>query len=129
MGASVLSKLEKCPFCGRAMLGHSNSLLASVVINHKDPRRLHEFFEAMKSHRWAEMLAFQEWEGGQDDLELYGLRCQYDRVNLVIVRSPVELYDNDEIIGIEALSEEVSQDLLAHVTEKEWTPVESVSLG
>ena len=124
MGADVLSKLDKCPFFGRAMLGHSYSLLASVVINLDDLRRFREFVEAIKGHRWAEMLAFQEWEGDQDDAELYGLRCQCGLVNLLVVRSPFEIGGKNKIIDVEVLSEEESQYVLAHVTEKEWQAVE-----
>ncbi len=123
MGASVLSKLEKCPGCGDTIADHSVSLLASMVIDREDKRRLHAFFDALKCRRWTELLASQDWEGGEDDVELYGIRCKSDRVTLVVVRSPFELLASDEIIGVEVLTKEESRDLLALVEQEKWKAV------
>ena len=56
-------------------------------------------------------------------MELYGLRCNGDRVTLVVVRSPFELLASDEIIGVEVLTQEESRDLLALVNEEKWKAV------
>ena len=117
--------IDRCPHCGRGLTGHSYSLLASDVIDRNEgSHRLIEFFDSLKSHDWGKLLTFQRWEGLADNVVLYGIRCGSDSLVLVAVRSPFELYDNDEILTIEALGEDDTKDLLELAKDKDWKAID-----
>ena len=122
---SWANRIDHCPNCGRELTGHLYSLLASDVIDRKEgQQRLIEFFESLKSHDWRKLLTFQQWEGVSDNVELFGILCGPDSVVLVVIRRPFELYDNDEILAIEALGEVDSKSLLGLVKDKNWKTIE-----
>jgi hypothetical protein len=118
--AGWTNALARCPHCHRELTGHSYSLLAAQVVERDAQRGLLEFFESLKAHDWLKLLSFQRWEGGSDNVELYGILCDFAWVVLVVVRSPLELFEHDEILGIEVLEEADSKALLDAAKGKSW---------
>jgi hypothetical protein len=117
--------IDRCPHCKRGLIGHFYSLLASDVVERKDVKvGLIAFFESLKQHDWPKLFSFQRWEGLSDNVELYGILCGTDSVVLVVVRSPFELYDSDEILAIEALHQDDSKALLRLAKDKNWKTID-----
>ena len=99
---------------------HRFSLLASVPVKQNDDPQVVTFLKAIKNRDWPGVLSFQQWEGGYDDYELYGIRAEYHPVVLVTVWDPFELFYNERIVEIEALNEVDSKELLILAGGKEW---------
>jgi hypothetical protein len=121
--ASLLSMIDQCPHCGRKLTGHHYVVFASDVVD-KEKQHLIEFFESFKSHDWRKLVTFQRWEGLSDNVELYGILCGSDSVVLVVIRSPFELYESNEILAIEALDEDDSKAFLEWAKDKNWKSIE-----
>ena len=116
----VLSSIGPCPICKRELSGHSYSLLASEVVDRKSGQEsLITFFESLKNRDWKRLLKAGNWEGLSDNVELYGIVCG-GAVVLVVIRSPFELYDDDEILLVETVAEEDSRLLLGLAKDKTW---------
>lgn len=120
MKSSFVNQLEVCPACGRHLGDHQFSLFASVPVKQNDDPRVMNFLQAIKNHDWAGVLSFQEWEGGYDDYELYGIRAEDHPMVLITVWDPFELFYNERIVETEALNEVDSGELLILAEGKEW---------
>src|SRR5687768_17757973 len=100
-----VNNLPVCPACGRRLGDHQFSLLASVPVKQNDDPQVMTFLKAIKNHDWPGVLSFQQWEGGYDDYELYGIRAEDHPVVLVTVLDPFELFYSERIVETEALNE------------------------
>jgi len=118
--AEFLEKLEVCPGCSRKWGGHLFSMLASVPLKENDDPQVITFLRAIKNHHWKSVLAFQEWEGGYDNYELFGIRSEDHPMVLVTVRDPFELFYTDRIVETEVLNEIDSREILSLAEDKEW---------
>ena len=89
-----------------------------------DPRsgwsQVRNFLTAIKNHDWPGVLSFQQWQGGYDDYELYGIRAEDHPVVLVTGWDPFELFYSERIVETEALNEVDSRELLTLARGKEW---------
>lgn len=115
-----VNHLGNCPACGRQFGDHQFSLLASVPVKQNDDPRVRSFLNAIENHDWPGVLSFQQWEGGHDDYELYGIRAKDHPVVLVTIWDPFELFYNERIIETEVLNEVDSSELLTLARGKEW---------
>jgi hypothetical protein len=95
-------------------------MLASVPLREDDDPQVMTFLRAIKNRHWKSALAFQEWEGGYDNYELYGIRSADHPMVLVTVRDPFELFHTDSIVETEVLNEIESRELLTLAADKEW---------
>ena len=121
--SSDLPGLKTCPVCDAELRGHKYAPLASIVDNAKDHSRLHKFLKDIKSRTWSEVLPLSEWQGDSDVVQLYALKCPAARLVLILVRSPVDLYDDDHIEWVEALTAEESSTLEAVIKQWTWKPL------
>src|SRR5688572_29552405 len=122
-----LKHLKLCPACGRDLGDHLFSFLASTPVKvNEDPRAV-SFLRSIKDHNWREVMSFQQWEGGYDDYELYGIRAEDHPLVLVTVWNPFELFYNEKTVDIEVLNETDSREVLALAGNKEWNPVRDVA--
>ena len=55
-------------------------------------------------------------------LEVHALRCPDNRLNLLFVRNPFELFDGSSIESWEALDETESPEWSTHLTNEKWIP-------
>jgi hypothetical protein len=108
---SITSRV--CPACSGHSREHRFALLASVPVKENDDPQVLILLRAIKNHDWHTVLAFQDWEGGSDNYELYGIRGENHPVVLVTVWDPFELFYNERIVDTEVLDETESNKLLA----------------
>ena len=118
-----LPGLQTCPVCGNELRGHSYAILASIIETPKTQPRLHKFSNDIKNRCWSEVLRFSEWQGDSDVIQLYSIRCPTSLFALILIRSPFELYDDDHIIAIEALTADESSTLEAVIRGRNWKPL------
>lgn len=121
--SSDLPGLQTCPICDKELRGHKYTLLASIVDKPKNQFRLREFLNDIRSRKWSDVLRVNEWQGDSDVVQLYALKCPTSRLVLILVRSPVDLYDDDHIEGIESLTEEESATLNDVIKSWTWKPL------
>jgi hypothetical protein len=69
-------------------------MFASTVASEKNMARLTEFFEKVRGHDWPCVAAFTEFDATENDVVAYAVRCGGF---VAVVRSPFELYENDEL--------------------------------
>jgi hypothetical protein len=95
-------------------------MLASIPLKDAGDPLAKTFQNAVRNHDWNRVLAFQEWDGGYDNYELYGIRSTDHPLVLVIVWDPLELFYNEKIVDTEILNETDSRELLSLTVNKEW---------
>lgn len=120
---SDLPGLQICPVCGTQFRDHRYVLLASIIENPKDESRLHQFLNDIRTRNWSAVLRLSEWQGHSDVIQLFAIRCSTSLLALVLVRSPVELYDDDHVIGIETLTADESAALETVARGRNWKPL------
>ena len=121
---SITSRV--CPACNGHLGDHRFAVLASVPIKENDDPQVLILLRAIKNHDWRTVLAFQDWEGGYDNYELYGIRGENHPVVLVTVWDPFELFYNERIVDTEVLDETESNKLLALAGDTWKSPSEIV---
>ena len=55
-------------------------------------------------HRCDALHSFKEWKGDRDNVVVYAIRGPHDAGVVILVRSPDELYENDEIFVRETVA-------------------------
>ena len=68
------SELGPCSACGGSVIDHECFMLASVITS-RQPNGLEEFESLTSQRRWDELSRLQEWEGSEDEVVLWALRC------------------------------------------------------
>jgi hypothetical protein len=110
--------LGRCAHCGAALSGHEYALLAAEVLS-DDSESSAVFFRAVEEHDWMTLRAYQRWEGGSDDAELYAVRCA-DKVSVVVLKTYFELAMPARVLHSEPLSAEEGSKLFEAFPKAEW---------
>lgn len=118
--ANLRQLLKHCPVCKDGFLKHSYALIATTILGDEEKDQTVVFFKALKEQRWRDLLGFRGWEGLRNNAEAYALRCHTDRVALLVLRSPYEPYDDDELLTCDVLNSESGQELLSLVPQHKW---------
>jgi hypothetical protein len=113
---TILQLVSPCPACGKKQVekgdGHEYALLASEIARESSPDLLH-FFELYKNREWSELAQIRRFEGAFNAALIYVVRCG-GGMTVVVVRSPVELYESDsvlEAVVLDAASAEAIESL------------------
>ena len=117
-----IKRLQFCPGCRRTFDDHQILMLASAPIGANSDNCATVFLKAIKNHDWANVLSFQEWQGGSDNYELYAIRSTGHPLVLVTVLDPVELFFDDRVIETEMLKKSDSDELLSMAARMKGTP-------
>lgn len=80
-------------------------MFATTVASDANKTRLEEFFEKAKAHDWRGLKSFSDWEGTQNDMEAYVVRCSSGGL-VFVIWNPYELFDSDELYMRENASAE-----------------------
>ena len=117
----ILQFLCPCRACGKEVVkrgdGHSYTLLASEIA-HEESQDLKQFFQLYNSRRWADLNQIKRFEGAFNAALLYAVQCT-GGITLLLVRSPVELFEDDSLLDAVVLDEaEVSAINMLHLTFK-----------
>jgi hypothetical protein len=120
---SDLPGLNTCPACRQELRGHRYARLASRIDNSKDQTQLLKFLEDIQNRIWSNVLGFRDWQGDSDVTQLYCIKCPFDGFGLVVIRSPVELSEDDRIISIDCLTAGETEILASLTTDRNWKPL------
>jgi hypothetical protein len=85
-----------CSQCPKPLAEHDWAMFASTVASEKNMTRLTEFFEKIRTHDWHGVATFTEFDATENDVVAYAVRCESGGF-VAVVRSPFELYENDEL--------------------------------
>jgi hypothetical protein len=99
-----------CPQCGSLLEEHDWAMFACTVASEENRARLEEFFNAAKAHDWASLNSFSDWEGSQDDMEAYVVRCSSGGV-VFVLWNPFELFDS----AAQTMRETITLDQMAEI--------------
>jgi hypothetical protein len=102
-----------CPQCGSLLEGHDWAMFACTVASQANDIRVKEFLEKAKARDWQGLRSFSDWEGDQNDLEAYVVRCSSGGVVLIIL-DPFELFDCEQLY----MRENVSADEMLEIQKK-----------
>lgn len=116
--------LEQCPVCQRGFINHSYAIFATTALSEENKDRQEQFFQTLKEHHWRDAQEHQEWDGLGDNAEAYALRCNTNRIALLIVRSTSDLYNSDTLLEHEILSLKSGQELESLIEKNKWHPLE-----
>ena len=112
--------LQSHPTCGKDLFCHSYALLATAVFSGENESRVLKFFKALRERRWQELVEFQDWDATRDNVEAYVIRCKPERVLLLVLHSPYELYEDDSVVECEDLGEESGQQITSFIQQNQW---------
>lgn len=97
-----------CPMCGKGRIvhldGHKYALVASEVARTPSDD-LARFFLLYRGREWAKLNLIQRFDGGANAAEVFALMCG-NRLSMLAVRDPVELYDCRSLLDESLLDEE-----------------------
>ncbi|HEV3457718.1 MAG TPA: hypothetical protein VHG32_14230 [Thermoanaerobaculia bacterium] len=110
--------MEKCPLCGQAISkGHRSWQLASAIVGTASAVRLEDLIEERK---WRESTAIAEFHVKEDDFQYHALSCDaVNRIAILKVWLPFELYDRDRVIQVIQLDPAETEEVNA-LARGEW---------
>jgi hypothetical protein len=104
---TILRFISPCPACGKEIVehgdGHSYALLASEIAR-EESKDLENFLQLYKSRNWADLSQIQRFEGAFNAALLYAVQCT-GGITVLLVRSPVELFEDDSLLDAVVLGE------------------------
>jgi hypothetical protein len=108
-----------CSRCPRLLTEHDWAMFASTVASPQNKPRLIEFFEKVKAHDWCSVAAYTDFDATENDVLVYAVRCVSGGF-VAVVRSPVELYENDELYLRENVTAAEMSEIERLVPATEW---------
>jgi hypothetical protein len=108
-----------CPKCGSSLEAHDWAMFATAVASEANKTRLEEFFEKARAHDWQGLKAFSDWEGTQNAMEAYVVRCSSGGV-VFVVWNPYELFDSDELYMRENVSADEMLEIEKLLSSTSW---------
>jgi hypothetical protein len=118
--AKLKKLLPKCPVCNAASDSHQFALMGTTVIGDQEKPRVIKFFGHVKRHEWNDLNQFKDWQSQRDHLVAYAITCPHGAGMVVVVRSPFELYEADEVFLQETLTSEDLATVSGLVPQSEW---------
>jgi hypothetical protein len=115
--------MPACPVCNGKMDGHQFALIAKTIIGEQEGPRVLELINNVRIHRWDALHSFKEWKGDRDDVVVYAIRGPHDAGVVILVRSPYELYENDEVFVREMVAAAELAVISGLVPVTDWQPL------
>jgi hypothetical protein len=103
----ILRFISPCLACGEKVVehgdGHSYALLAFEIAR-EESKDLKDFFQLYKSRNWADLNQIKRFEGAFNAALLYAVQCT-GGITVLVVRSPVEPFEDDSLLDAVVLDE------------------------
>ena len=115
--------LQRCPICGKGFPNHYYARFATTAFAEANRHRMEFFFSSLEQHDWLQAVQFQDWDVLSNNAEAYALKCSTERLALVIIYSPYEVFEDDSLIRLEVLNGNSGERLIACVRPNGWKPV------
>jgi hypothetical protein len=110
--------LRRCVVCQQDFFDHSYALFATTIFGEEG--KVSEILRLLEEHEWVSARGFQDWKAVADDIEVYAIRCKLERIVLLTIYSPHELYESDRLIRCESLNPEDSRKLENLIEHGQW---------
>lgn len=109
----------QCSQCPKAFPEHEWALFATTVATKQNKDRLTEFFEKVKEHDWRSVAKFQDFDATQNDMLVFAVRCVSGGF-VFVVRSPFELWEDDEVYLREPVTQAEMAEIESHIQPDSW---------
>ena len=109
----------QCSQCPKALAEHDWAGLASAVVTEQNKERLTTFLEKVKEHDWRSVATFQDYDATHDDMLVFAVRCISGGF-VFIVRSPLELWEDDEVHLCEAVTPAETMEIESYIPSDSW---------
>jgi hypothetical protein len=121
--AKLKKLLPSCSACKTAIDSHHFAVIGTTVVGDQQKPRVTEFFRHVKQHEWNDLSQFKDWQADRDNLLAYSISCPNGGGMVVVVRSPFELYDSDEVYHQETFTPDEQRIISEAVPPGEWQAV------
>ena len=85
----------------------------------QNKERLTDFFEKEKDHKWRSVAKFQDFDATQNDMLVLAVRCVSGGF-VFVVRSPFELWEDDEVYLREVVTPAEMLDIERLIQSDSW---------
>lgn len=109
----------QCSRCPMSMAEHDWAGFASAVASEQNKERLTDFFEKVKAHDWRAVAKFQDYDATQNDMLVFAVRCTSGG-SICVVRSPFELWQDDELYLVETVTSAEMAELESLIPPDSW---------
>ncbi len=97
--------IKQCKLCGESLHSeHSYVFLASVIATSANVPDVTRFNEAIRSHSWAGLKSFFQFDGRENNFVAYLIKCPQGGGLIAVTLDPFELYANPEVYAVENVS-------------------------
>jgi hypothetical protein len=110
----------RCPRCRGDLQDHSFQLFAITVATAERKEALSDFISKARKHDWDSLSKFQDFNSLENALEVHALRCADQKLNMLLVRDPSELFDGHSVEDWEALDQNESSKWLSSLNGAKW---------
>jgi hypothetical protein len=119
--ATKLKKLlSSCSACKVSLDCHHFAIMGTTVVSDENQPRIIQFLRYVKQHEWNDLSKFKDWQTERNNLVVYSIACPNGGGMVVVVRSPFELYENDEVYLQETITPEEQLTISKVVPPGEW---------
>ncbi len=109
----------QCNQCPKSLAEHDWAGFASIVANEQNKGRLTDFFNKVKEHDWHSVAKFQDYDATQNDMLVFAVRCVSGGF-VFVVRSPFELWEDDELYLREAVTSDEMLSIESLIASDSW---------
>lgn len=109
----------QCNQCPKPLAEHDWAGFASTVASEQNKGRLTDFFNKVKEHDWRSVATFHDYDATQDDMLAFAVRCVSGGF-VFVVRSPFELWQDDELHLREAITPAEMKEIESHIPSDSW---------
>lgn len=119
--ATKLKKLlSSCYACKASLDSHQFAIMGTTVVSDENQPRIIQFLRHVKQHEWNDLSQFKDWKANRNNLLAYSISCPNGGGMVMVVRSPFELYENDEVYLQEVTTPEEQPTISKVVPPGEW---------
>jgi hypothetical protein len=105
-----------CSICNKGLLDHRYAQLATSFREGNVAKML----SLVRAHRWAELIALQEWNPELNALVAYAITGPHEGGMVVAIKNSYELFESDEVYLSEAVTSEDIGSIGASLNDKAW---------
>lgn len=129
--ADLLSQAMRgeCPRCKSDLHSHAFQIFAITVASLEKKEVVSDFIRKARNHDWESLSKFSDFDPMKNALEACALRCEDNRLSLLLVRNPFELFDDSSVEDWEALDENESSKWLGYLPNEKWVCFDSGRLA
>ncbi|MBI3845901.1 MAG: hypothetical protein HY292_14805 [Planctomycetes bacterium] len=109
--------MGNCPACGGPFGGHEYALFASGVCGRPSATML---ADALEKDDWPRVVKCHDWEGSENNAEVFAVRCANGGMVVLVVFDPFDLFLNAETIELKVLSHSEGHDLDQLIDRAKW---------